>query len=167
MDILNKELFQKLINENEGFEVTLGFRNDVDHFIGGIGNKYWYFVKKGQSEDYYVCTVTDGKSEDVHYMRKKKVLDCEAATSGKTMELILSELAVGQKEITESSRKPLPVEVSGHPCSHYSFAFGERAYKISDEFGVTIEYSNLKDEESGFRLRTIYTGADIIVPEGS
>ena len=24
---------------------------------------------------------------------------------------------------------------------------------------------HLKDEESGFRLRTIYTGADIIVPE--
>lgn len=81
------------------------------------------------------------------------------------MELILSEIAIGQKEIEESGRKPTCAEVRGHACSHYSFAFGERAYKISDEFGVTIEYSNLKDEESGFRLRTIYTGADIIVPE--
>lgn len=162
--MLNENTFLDLIKKTQGFEVILGFRNNVDHFIGGSGNKIWYFVQKGSNEDYYVCTVNGGKKTDVHFTRKRKVLKSEAAAAGKTAELILSELAAGQKEIEESGRKAVAVEVSGHPCSHYSFAFGERAYKVSDEYGITVEYSDLKDEEAGFRLRNIFTGADVKAP---
>ena len=157
--------FLKLIEENHGIQVTLGFRDDVDHFIGGIAGKFWYFVKKKSAEDYYVCTRSGGSTTDVHFTRKKKVLTSEPAPSGKTMELILSELSVGQEEIERSGRKPTAVKVYEHPCSHYSFAFGERAYKISDEFGITVEYSNLKDESAGFRLRNISTGDEVIPPK--
>lgn len=80
------------------------------------------------------------------------------------MELILAELSTGQAEIKESGRKPIKVEIYDHPCSHYSFAFGERAYKISDEYGITVEYSNLKDKPTGFRLRDIKTGEDVKTP---
>lgn len=162
--MIDENSFLKLIKEKNGFEVSLGFRKDVDHFIGGKDNKIWYFIQKGTNEDYYICTLNGTEKKDVHYTRKKEVLSCEAAPSGKTMEKILSEIAIGQKEIEESGRKPASVEVGGHRCSHYSFAFGERAYKIADEFGITIEYSNLNDEEGGFRLRNIFTGADVTVP---
>lgn len=163
--MIDESSFLKLIEEVGGFEVSLGFRGDADHFIGGQGNKIWYFVQKGSNEDYYVCTLNADEKKDIHYERKKKILKSEAAPSGKTIELILSEIATGQKEIEESGRKPANVEVCGHPCSHYSFAFGERAYKISDEFGITIEYSNLTDEAAGFRLRNIIIGSGVKFPE--
>lgn len=162
---MNETDFLKLIEENHGFQVTLGFRDDVDHFIGGIAGKLWYFVKKKSIEDYYVCTQNGDGMTDVHFMRKKKVLSSEPAPSGKTMELILSELSVGQEEIERSGRKPMATKVYEHPCSHYSFAFGERAYKISDEYGITVEYSNLKDEPAGFRLRDISIGDEVVPPE--
>ena len=157
--------FLTLIEENHGIQVTLGFRDDVDHFIGGTGGKFWYFVKKKSTEDYYVCTRDGDSTTDVHFTRKKKVLSSEPAPSGKTMELILSELSAGQEEIESSGRKPMAVKLYEHPCSHYSFAFGERAYKISDEYGITVEYSNLKDEAAGFRLRNIATGDEVIPPK--
>lgn len=163
--MLNAQMFSDLIREQKGFEVTLGFRSNIDHFIGGTGNRVWYFIKNGSKEDYYVCTFNGSDGTDVHYTRKKKILSSEPAPAGKTMELILSELAVGQQEIEESGRKSVSVDLSGHPCSHYSFSFGERAYKISDEYGITVEYSNLKDEAAGFRLRNIQTGSDVKAPK--
>lgn len=162
--MLNRERLLELVREKRGFEVTLGFRGDVDHFIGGTDRKLWYFVKAGAKEDYYVCTLGGAEPTDVHFTRKKKSLTAEPAPQGKTVELILSELAVGQKEIGESGRKPVAVEVCGQPCSHYAFAFGERAYKIADDFGITVEYSNLKDEQAGFRLRRIVTGESVRAP---
>lgn len=107
----------------------------------------------------------DGSREDVHYTRKKKTLSAEAASSGKTLELILAELSVGQEEVDRSGIRPIQVMLYDHPCSHYSFAFGERACKISDEYGVTVEYSNLNDEVAGFHLRDLRTGPDIIPPK--
>lgn len=165
--MVDENRFLKLIEDNGGFEVTLGFRRDVDHFIGGTGNKLWYLVHKGSNEDYYLCTLNGSEKKDVHYTLKKQSLSCKPAPSGKTLDLILSEIAIGQKEIEESGRKPLNTELRGHRCSHYSFAFGERAYKIADEFGVTVEYSNLADEEAGFRLRDIRTGAEVTAPPES
>ena len=165
--MIDENLFLKLIDEYKGFEVTLGFRGDVDHFLGGSGNKIWYLVHKGSDEDYCLCTLDGDEKKDVHYTNNKQGLSGKAAPSGKTMELILSEIAIGQKEIEESGRKPTCAEVRGHACSHYSFAFGERAYKIADEFGVTVEYSNLADEEAGFRLRDIRTGAEVTAPPES
>lgn len=164
--MLKEQDFLKLSENNGGFEVTLGFRDDADHFLGGTGDKIWYFVKKRSAEDYYVCTLQkDGSRVDVHYTRKKKILSAEPASSGKTLELILAELSAGQEEVDRGGRKPVQVSLYEHPCSHYSFAFGERACKISDEYGVTVEYSNLKDETAGFRLRDLRTGPDVIPPE--
>lgn len=46
--MLKGQDFLKLIENNGGFEVTLGFQDDVVHFLGGTGNKIWYFIKKNQ-----------------------------------------------------------------------------------------------------------------------
>lgn len=163
--MFNADAFYKLVKDNGGFEIALGFRGDVDHFIGGTGNKIWYFVQKRSGEDFYVCTEENGRFTDVHFVRKKKVLKSAPAEEGRTMELILSELAAGQEEIEKDGRKPAATEYCGHPCSHYSFAFGERAYKILDEYGVTAEYSNLNDEEAGFRIRNVHVGEDVKAPK--
>lgn len=156
--------FFDIIRENNGFEVTLGFRDDVDHFIGGTGNKIWYFIRSGKTEDYFICTVEGSVYSDVHYTRKGKKLKAETADPGKTLDMILAELTTGQTEIEEKSRNAVNVDICGHACSHYSFSFGERAYRISDEYGMTVEYSNINDEKSGFRLRNITTGPEVHIP---
>lgn len=163
--MLDEGKFLDLIKETGGFEVVLGFRDNVDHFIGGSGDKYWYFIKKGTKEEFYLCTRQGETQTDVHYIQTKKKQSSEPVPSGETMKRILSELAVGQMEIEKDGRKPTKTALYGHPCSHYSFSFGERAYKISDEFGITVEYSNINDEASGFRLRNIGTGEEIQAPK--
>ena len=41
---MNKEAFIKLVNDNNGFEFVIGYKDFVDHRIGGTGNKYWYLI---------------------------------------------------------------------------------------------------------------------------
>ena len=163
--MLNADQFLQVISDNQGFEVTLGFANDVDHIIGGSGHKIWYVVKKGSSLDYCIGTQSGGSWNDVHYVRKKGALSSEPADPGATLSLILPELSAGQQEVEASGYKPFKKEVCGHPCGHYSFSFGERAYVISDEYGITVERSDINDQKSGFRLRYIETGKKVKVPK--
>lgn len=165
--MLNEELFLKLVSENNGFQVALGFIDFEDHFIGGKDSTVWYFVRKGSTDDYYIGTSDGNTWSDTHYTFRNKELSSEPAPSGETIARILSELSTGQDEIEKSGRKPSQTEIYEHPCSHYSFAFGERAYKISDEYGITVSYSNIKDEAAGFRMRSILTGEDVKAPEGA
>ena len=37
---MNEESFMKLVDDNDGFEFVIGYKNDVDHRIGGKDNKY-------------------------------------------------------------------------------------------------------------------------------
>lgn len=161
---LTEERFLDLVRSCGGIEVTHGFRDDVDHFIGGTGSKLWYFVQKGTKADYYICTLKDGSRSDVHFTRKSRKLSASPAPEGKTLELILSELTAGQEEIEKDGRKPVKIELCGHPCSHYAFAFGERAFRILDEFGITAEYSDIMNEPAGFRLRNIVCGEAVKAP---
>lgn len=163
--MLTEEKFCELIKTNQGFEVALGFRDDVDHYIGGTCDKIWYLIQKGTNQDYYMATRVDGVWQDTHYTYKRKKLSSEPAESGRTMEMILDRLAIGQAEIESDGRKPIQKVVYELPCSHYSFAFGERAYAIVNDYGVTVEYSNIKDEEAGFRLRTLKTGDEVNAPK--
>ena len=165
--MFNEKALFKVMEATGGFEVTLGFRDDVDHFIGGRGSQVWYLVRKGSKDDCFMGTWTGSGWQDVHLIRKRGGLTSEDAPSGKTLDLILRELAAGQKEVEESGRSPSKTELYGHPCSHYSFSWGERACKISDEYGITVEYSNINDESAGFRLRGIETGETVKVPCGT
>jgi len=40
---MNAESFMNLVNEHDGFEFVIGYKDFVDHSIGGQKNKYWYF----------------------------------------------------------------------------------------------------------------------------
>ena len=165
--MLDAERFYALVRENGGFEVTLGYRGDVDCIIGGTGNKIWYCIKKGSSLDWYLGTRTGDERTDTRFTLKRKVLSSVPAPAGKTEALILGVLSTGQKEIEESGHKPVKTALYDHPCSHYSFRWGERAYKVSDEYGITVEYSDIKNEAAGFRLRNIETGAKVRPPRES
>jgi|GEM_PF-6464658 len=42
---------------------------------------------------------------------------------------------------------------------------GDKALDVSEAYGVSIGYSDLKDPEAGFHLRYLYTGEDVDAPK--
>ena len=52
-----------------------------------------------------------------------------------------------------------------HPHYHYTYGIGDKALDVSEKYGVSIGYSDIKDVEAGFRLRYLYTGEEVEKPE--
>lgn len=156
--------FLELIEKHGGFEYTIGFRDNEDHWIGGTGNTVWYLISKGRSQECWIGERSGETWTDRHLV-KKKTLTEKPAEPGTTMEMILARAYFKHAEIAASGRKPVPTEFYGHPCSHYVFSFGARAYDISDEFGITMSYSNIDEVTAGYRLRDVGTGAGVTVPQ--
>ena len=48
---------------------------------------------------------------------------------------------------------------------HYTYGIGDKALDVSEAYGVSIAYSDLKDPSAGFHLRYLYTSNDVKSPE--
>ena len=68
-----------------------------------------------------------------------------------------------QDEAWVKDRKPRLVEDS-NPHYHYVYGIGDKALDISEAYGVSIAYSDIKDPAAGFHLRYLYTGEDVEKP---
>lgn len=157
--------FLDLVEKYNGFEYILGFIENEDHFIGGTGNKVWYYKEKGRTEECWLGELDGDTWTDKHMLLKGKAFSEESAEPGTAMNMILERAYFKQKEIAADGRKPSKTTISENECSHYVFAFGERAYDISDEYGVTVSYSKIDDISVGFRLRNIFTGSSVKPPK--
>ena len=68
--------FMNLVNENKGFEFIIGYKDFVDHIIGGQGNKYWYLIDyDGKKQEYYVGTYEKDTWTDKFYTKKETNLN--------------------------------------------------------------------------------------------
>ena len=68
---MNEESFMNLVKENDGFEFVIGYKDFVDHRIGGLKNKYWYFIDyNGKKQEYYVGIYDNGLWTDKFYTKK-------------------------------------------------------------------------------------------------
>ena len=164
MDI---ESFMKLVEENNGFEMVIGFRDDIDHLIGGTGNKYWYYIDNdGKSSSYYIGTYEDGKWSDKFYKTKHdKIQSSESVESGTTINKIIERAYYYQDKI--GNKKPQRVEKEEDTYLHYVYGFGDKAWEVSEKYGVTTFFSNINNEEEGYHLRDILTGKDVEKPNES
>ena len=72
-------------------------------------------------------------------------------------------LAQGEEWV--AGRKPRLIG-DAHPHFHYTYGFGDRALDVSEAYGVTIRYSDLKDAAAGFHERDVLTGAEAEPPQG-
>ena len=61
-------------------------------------------------------------------------------------------------------RNPKLIE-DAHPHFHYVFGFGDKALDVSQAYGVSIAYSDIKDLSAGYHLRYLYTGKDVDIPD--
>ena len=84
--------------------------------------------------------------------------------SGSTIELIEKEAYKYQDEEWVQSREPRLVE-DNHPHYHYVYGIGDKGLDVSEQYGVTIAYSDVNDMALGFHLRDLDAGEKVELPD--
>ena len=163
---MSAEKFMKLVEDYRGVEFVHAYRGDVDHYIGGKGKTFWYVIaKKGRIKESYIATFEGGSWNDRLLIGDGATKKEKALASGSTIQKIVEKAYFAQEEnwVQRSLSKAKVIE-DNHPHYHFVYGFGDKAADVSAEFGVTIAYSDLKDEAAGFHLRDISTGDDVEEP---
>lgn len=153
--------FMELVTKENGFEFYQAFRDEVDWVIGGKDDTYWFVIMKDQSvKETYVGTLKDGLWTDCRIKGKGKTRKVEEMPAGSTILRIEERAYFMQDEDWVRDRKPKVIEDS-HPHYHYVYGMGDKALDVSEAYGVSIGYSDLKDLQAGFHLRYLYTGEEV------
>ena len=157
--------FTELVEKENGFEFYQAFADEVDWVIGGRDDTYWFTVMKDQSvRETYIGTRKDGVWSDRLIKGKGKKKTVKEMPAGSTIQRIEERAYFMQDADWVQNRKPRLIE-DAHPHYHYVFGIGDKALDISEAYGVSIAYSDLKDPSAGFHLRYLYTGKDVEIPD--
>ena len=161
---MDKNAFMKLVNDNDGFEFVIGYRDDLDYYIGGVGNKYWFQWIKGKDSEYYIGTYENGVWTDKHYIAKnKKIIESNTVEPENTINKIVERAYYYQDRI--GNKKPTEIDKEYDTFLHYVFGFGEKAWEVSKKYGVTVSFSNINKVEEGYHLRDYYIGSEVDKPK--
>ena len=162
---MSAEKFMKLVEEQKGFEFSQAYRDDVDHILGGKDGTYWYVImKKGRVVETWIGKYRGGVWEDTYIKGSGASRKIKAMPAGSTVGRIAEKAYFMQEEKWVAGRKPRLVE-DAHPHFHYVYGFGDKALDVSQQFGVSIAFSDIGDPSAGFHLRYLYTGADVEAPQ--
>ena len=157
--------FLELVEKEKGFEFYQAFRNEVDWIIGGRGDTCWFAVMQDQSvKETWIGTLKDGVWTDRKIKGKGKKKTVTDMPAGSTIKRVEERAYFMQEEEWVKDRKPRVIE-DAHPHYHYTYGIGDKALDVSEAYGVSIAYSDLKDPSAGFHLRDLYTGNDVKSPE--
>ena len=157
--------FMELVEKEKGFEYYQAFRDEVDWIIGGKDGTYWFSVLKDQSvKETYIGTLKDGVWADRKVKGKGKKKTVTEMPAESTIKRIEERAFFMQDAEWVKGRKPRLVQ-DAHPHYHYVYGIGDKALDVSEDFGVSIAYSDLKDLSAGFRLRYLYTGEEVDIPD--
>ena len=157
--------FLELVEKEKGFEFYQAFRDEVDWIIGGRGDTCWFAVMQDQSvKEIWIGTLKDGFWTDRKIKGKGKKKTVTDLPAGSTIKRVEERAYFMQEEEWVKDRKPRVIEDS-HPHYHYTYGIGDKALDVSEAYGVSIAYSDLKDPAAGFHLRYLYTGHDVESPE--
>ena len=161
---MDKNAFMKLVNDNDGFEFVIGYRDDLDYYIGGVGNKYWFQWIKGKDSEYYIGTYENGVWTDKHYIAKnKKIIESNTVEPETTINKIVERAYYYQDRI--GNKKPTEIDKEYDTFLHYVFGFGEKAWEVSKKYGVTVSFSNINKVEEGYHLRDYYIVSEVDKPK--
>ena len=161
---MSQERFFRLVEEYQGFEFTLAYRDDVDHIIGGKGGTFWYVIaKNGKLAESWIASFQDGVWSDRQIRGRGAKQKIGELPQGSTIRRIAQSAYLMQEESWVKGRKPRLIE-DAHPHYHYTYGFGDKALDVSAQYGVTIGYSDIHDQSAGFHLRDLQTGKDVELP---
>lgn len=160
---MDREAFMKLVNENDGFEFIIGYKDDLDYYIGGKGNKYWYQWIKGKNSEYYIGTYDNGVWTDKHYVAKNRtIVDSNTIEPETTINKIVERAYYYQDKI--GTKKPTEIDKEYDIFLHYVYGFGEKAWEVSKKYGVTVAFSDINNVDEGYHLRDFNIGTDVDKP---
>lgn len=157
--------FRALVEAKQGFEMVLGYQDYVDHCIGGKGNKLWYFINSKKKKECWMAEYDGITSKETHIVVRKGTPTVKQLEPGTTLKLVNERAFYYQDEFDPASRTPSMVDLNGYPVKHYSFAFGALAVDISEEYGVTLGFSDIEKEEEGYRVRDLLIGSSVEIPK--
>jgi len=161
---VSEEQFIRLVEEYQGFELYQAYSNDVDHILGGKNNTFWYVImKKGKVSESYIARYEDGVWTDTFTKGRGEKKISKPLPSGSTIKMICENAYLMQEEKWVKGRKGKLIEDS-HPHYHFVYGFGDRGLDVSQQYGVTIAYSDIHDLSTGFHLRYLYTGSEVEAP---
>lgn len=157
--------FLELVEKEKGFEFYQAFRDEIDWIIGGKDNTCWFAVMQDQSvKETYIGKYQDGVWTDCKITGKGKRRKVKEMPAGSTIKRVEERAYFMQDEEWVRDRKGKLVE-DGHPHYHYVYGFGDKALDVSQAYGVSIGYSDLKDLSAGYHFRYVYTGDEVEIPE--
>ena len=157
--------FMELVEKEKGFEFYQAFRDEVDWIAGGKNGTYWFSVLKDQSvKEIYIGTLKDGVWADRKVKGKGKKKTVTEMPAESTIKRIEERAFFMQDAEWVKGRKPRLVQ-DAHPHYHYVYGIGDKALDVSEAYGVSIAYSDIKDLSAGFRLRYLYTGEEVDIPD--
>ena len=157
--------FAELAEKEQGFEFCQAFRDEVDWIMGGKDDTYWFVILKDQSvKETYIGTLKDGVWTDRRIKGRGKRKTVKEMPAGSTIERIEERAYFMQDAEWVRDRDPRLIE-DAHPHYHYTYGIGDKALDVSQAYGVSIAYSDLKDVPAGFHLRFLYTGEEAEAPE--
>ncbi len=162
---MEKYRFLELIKKEDGFEFCQAFRDEADWVIGGRDNTCWFVVIKDQSvKETYIGTLKDEVWTDRLIKGKGKKKTIKEMPAGSTIKRAEERAYFMQDAEWVKDRKPRLIE-DVHPHYHYVYGIGDKALDVSEEYGISIAYSDLKDASLGFHLRDVRTGREVEMPE--
>lgn len=157
--------FTELVRKENGFEFCQAFREEVDWIIGGRDDTYWFVVMKDQLvKETWIGTCRDGVWTDRRVKGKGKKKTVQELPAESTIRRIEERAYFMQDAEWVRNRKPRLV-MDAHPHLHYVYGMGEKALDISEAFGVSIAYADLKDLSAGFHLRFVNVGKEAAIPD--
>ncbi len=162
---MKKYRFPELVEKEKGFEFYQAFRDEVDWVIGGKDETCWLTVLEDQAvKETYIGTFQDGVWTDRRIKRKGKRKSIKEMPAGSTIKRIEERAYFMQDQSWVVDRKPRLIE-DAHPHFHYVYGIGDKALDVSQAYGVSIGYSDISDSSAGYRLRYLYTGEDVEIPD--
>ena len=157
--------FTELAEQENGFEFCQAFRDEQDWLMGGRDNTCWFAVLQDQAvRELYIGTFQDGIWTDRLIRGKGKRKTVSELPSESTIRKIEEQAYFMQDADWVKNRKPSRI-ADAHPHYHYVYGIGDKALDISEAYGVSIAYSDLKDPAVGFHLRFLHTGKEVSIPE--
>ena len=157
--------FMELVEREDGFEFYQAFRDEVDWVIGGKDDTVWFVVMEDQSvKETYIGTLRDGVWTDRRIKGKGKRRKTKEMPAGSTLKRVEERAYFMQDAEWVTDRIPRLIE-DAHPHYHYVYGIGDKALDVSEAYGVSIAYSDLKDPEAGYHLRYLYTGEEVEIPD--
>ncbi|MBQ9910092.1 MAG: hypothetical protein IJM50_01055 [Lachnospiraceae bacterium] len=155
--------FMELVRKEQGFEFYQAFRDEVDWVMGGREDTCWFVIIKDQVvKETYVGTLKDGEWSDLR-IRGKRKKTVKEMPAGSTYKRITERAYFMQDEEWVKNQKPRLIE-DANPHYHYTYGIGDKALDVSEAYGVSIGYSDLKDPAAGFHLRFLNTGDQVMIP---